>query len=240
VAAVVDVALVSSAARAADVCIVVDCIRASTVIAHALAGGYRRVICASELEQARAVASRIDGSVLGGERDGRRIAGFDLGNSPAEYRRARGETLVLTTTNGTPAIVRSARLTQELLCGALVNLDAVAAAASAIGEDVLICCSGVDGRPALDDTFAAGRYVERLRQLDSGARLTDAAEIALRVGSSLGSPLEALRASTSARKLMAAGFGDDLDDCARVSSLQVVPRLVASSENGAQLESRPP
>ena len=96
----------------ADVAIVVDCIRATTTISHALDTGYASVTCVGEIDDAH--AERAEGVLLGGERHGVMIEGFDLGNSPAEYAVQRGERIVLTTTNGTRAL-RACHGAREIL-----------------------------------------------------------------------------------------------------------------------------
>ena len=88
--------------------IVIDVIRATSTICQALASGYERVLCAAEVEDARALRGELDGVTLGGERLGLRIDGFDLGNSPAEYLEPRSPVLAMSTTNGTRAIVTAA------------------------------------------------------------------------------------------------------------------------------------
>ncbi len=231
----VDVSLMPFAPAPADVSVVVDCVRATTVVAHALAAGYRRVVCVAEIEHARVIAAATEDSVLGGERDAVRIDGFQLGNSPAEYDTAQGETLVLCTTNGTRAVIASAPQSGTLFCGALVNLEAVANAVAGAARRVVICCAGVEGRPALDDAYTAGRYVQRLIELQPEREPTDAAAIALSTAERFPTARAALEASSSARRLRAAGLGADLEACAHVSALDVVPALVARGRNRVEL-----
>src|SRR5262245_17681938 len=94
--------LAEPAALAAKTVVVIDVLRATTTIVHALAAGAREVVPCLEVEEARQVAARLGKvAVLRGERGGVAIAGFDVGNSPAEYTRERvgGKTVVFTTTN---------------------------------------------------------------------------------------------------------------------------------------------
>ena len=100
--------LVEPARLQDGIAVVIDALRASTTIVHALAAGCLSVRPCVEIAEAQALATTFPaGSVLlGGERGGRPIPGFDLGNSPAEYSAARcyGKTLILTTSHGTRAI----------------------------------------------------------------------------------------------------------------------------------------
>jgi 2-phosphosulfolactate phosphatase len=206
--------------------IVVDVLRATSSIAQALAGGYRRVLCCAEIDEARALRDEIPDSVLAGERWAGAIPGFDLGNSPRDFGAARAETLILTTTNGTRAIVAAAADCDEVLVGSLLNLDAVAAAARGRG-DVEIVCAGVDGRFTLDDAYCAGRIAELV-----GGERTDSAEAAVRIARSFASAEEGLRASRNLHEFV---VEHDLDWCARESVLDVVPRLATMHGPAAEI-----
>src|SRR5437764_14988874 len=138
----VHVAFTPAEEAAAPVGIVVDVLRATSTIAQALASGYRRVLCCAEVEQARALRSSIPDSLVGGERNAVRIEGFDAGASPREFLEPRADTLILSTTNGTRAIVAAAATCGEVVLGSLLNLEAVAARARGRGEDIVILCAG--------------------------------------------------------------------------------------------------
>ncbi|HKB20953.1 MAG TPA: 2-phosphosulfolactate phosphatase, partial [Gaiellaceae bacterium] len=143
--------------------VVVDVMRATSTIAQALASGYERVLCCAEIDQARALREELgDEAVLGGERDAVRIVGFDLGASPRDYLEPRGETVILTTTNGTRTILAAVENAEHVLLGSLLNLDAVANAADQPGDDVTVVCAGYRGAFAIDDAYCAGRIAALL------------------------------------------------------------------------------
>ena len=156
------VAFTPDESAAAPTGVVIDVIRATSTICQALASGYERVLCAAEVEDARALASG-GGVTLGGERLGVRIDGFDLGNSPREYLEVRTPTLAISTTNGTRAIVTAAERCERVLIASLLNLAAVTDAARSHGDDVAIFCAGVKGAFALDDSYVAGRIADPAR-----------------------------------------------------------------------------
>src|SRR2546421_7064475 len=142
----IDVAFTPAEARPAHVAIVVDVMRATSTVAQALASGYRRVLCCGEIEDARALRQALgDEAVVGGERNAVVIEGFELGASPREYLEPRAETAILTTTNGTRSVVAAAASAEVVLLGSLLNLDAVAAAARAPGDDITGVCAGYQG-----------------------------------------------------------------------------------------------
>ncbi|HEY3765660.1 MAG TPA: 2-phosphosulfolactate phosphatase [Gaiellales bacterium] len=216
----------------AAVAIVIDVLRATTTIAHALAQGYPRVLACAGLDHARDLAGRLgDGTVLAGERECVRPDGFDLGNSPREFAAGEplGQTLVLTTTNGTRAVVAAAARADTVLIGSIANLTACAAAAARLARQtkgvVLVQCAGVAGEFALDDAYTAGRFVSELRVWLAEWEATDAAQAAEAIAAAFPSAAEGLGASRSARNLRAADLADDVRYCARESVLDVVPAV---------------
>jgi 2-phosphosulfolactate phosphatase len=156
----VAVAFTPEQALPAELGIVVDVLRATSTIAQALASGYKRVLCCAEIDEARMLRSEISDSLVGGERSAVQVEGFDAGASPREFLERRAETLILSTTNGTRAILETARRCESVVLGSLLNLEAVAGAAKA--KDVTVVCAGFKGSFALDDAYCAGRIVQLL------------------------------------------------------------------------------
>lgn len=212
----IDVAFTRAGVRDAGVAVVIDVLRATSTVAQALAGGYRAVLCADSIELAETL--RAPGRVLAGERRCVPPPGFDLGNSPQDVTAARGEELVLATTNGAPAVVAAARHAPVVLLGCLLNFDALLAALPA--GDLQVVCSGTDGAVAVEDVYVAGRICARV----SGPR-TDAARVAEAVALAYSTALDALVAGAGGRALVAAGLEADIAFCAQESLLDVVPRV---------------
>ena len=214
----VHVAFSPPEASAAPIGIVVDVVRATSSIAQALAAGYERVLCCREIEEARAFRAELGAdAVVGGERNGVVIDGFDVGASPREFAGTpRAPTLVLSTTNGTAAILAAAARCETVLLGSLLNLRAVSAAARTSGDDIAIVCAGFKGAFALDDAYCAGRIVSEL-----GGERTDAALAAERLGAAFPTALDGLNARTYGPP----GLEADIAYCAREDLLDTVPRL---------------
>jgi 2-phosphosulfolactate phosphatase len=223
----IDVAFTPAEVRPAHVAVVVDVMRATSVIAQALASGYTRVLCCREIEEARALRAELgDTAVVGGERNAQRIEGFDLGASPLEYVVPRAETAILTTTNGTGTILTAASNAEAVILGALLNLDAVVAVAREPDEDVMVVCAGFQGAFAIDDAYTAGRIVELLE----GER-TDAAVAAAAIARAYPSAWEGVNARTYGPP----GLEDDLRWCTQESTLSIVPRLGRLVGNAAEI-----
>ena len=146
--------------------IVVDVLRATTSIITALHGGAIKVVPTVDAGDAVALASRLGmrECVLGGERGGVKISGFELGNSPEEYlsRAVRGKTVIVSTSNGTGAL-HSVRSAENVFIGAMINRTSAAKAAAAESKDILIVCAGTDGQPSADDLCTAGAIIDAVR-----------------------------------------------------------------------------
>ena len=214
----VHVAFTPEEEAAARIGIVVDVIRATSSIAQALASGYERVLCCAEIAEAQALRAELgEEAVVGGERNAVVVEGFDVGASPREFAQApKARTLILTTTNGTRAILTAASRCEIVLLGSLLNLSALTRAVRATGGDVAILCSGFKGAFALDDAYCAGRIVEALE----GER-SDAAIGAGVIARAWPDPLAGLNARTYGPP----GLEADIEFCAQVDLLEVVPRF---------------
>jgi 2-phosphosulfolactate phosphatase len=212
----VHVAFTPQDEAAAPLGIVVDVLRATSSIAQALSAGYRRVLCCGEIDDARHLREETEGSVVGGERNAVRIEGFDVGASPREFLEPRADALILSTTNGTQAILTAASRCDEVVLGSLLNLRAVAERARELAVDTAIFCAGFKGAFALDDAYCAGRIVALL-----GADRSDAAVAAELVAASFPDAHQALLARTYGPP----GLDEDILFCSRESVLPVVPRF---------------
>lgn len=190
-----------------ETAVVVDVLRASTTIAIALHGGASRVVPVETPEDAREVGQRFEDPVLVGERDRGQLEGF-VDNSPARVRELdlAGRPVVLTTTNGTQALLAS-QDAGRVLVGCMANASALREAVA--GEDVALVAAGWRGEPAEDDDACCAYLAELLR----GGDPDEAAA------------LEELEASTSAVELRKHGKGDDVDLCLAVDRFPVVPEL---------------
>jgi len=215
----------------APVGIVVDVLRATSTICQALASGYGRVLCCAEVDEARELAETEGPAKLAGERRLEHIEGFDFGNSPRELEgEPAAGTLILTTTNGTRLLVAAAERFERVYVGSLLNLEAVATAARASGQDVAVLCAGVLGELALDDAYCAGRIAEAL-----GGDRTDSATAAIRLAQTFADAGEGLGASRSAWNLRRNGLAADVEWCARENALDVVPRFVRTVGAAAEV-----
>ncbi len=220
--------LVPAGALSNALAVVIDVLRATTTIVHALAAGCKAVLPCAEVEEARTLAGgmRVGRVLLGGERGGAPLPGFDLGNSPGEYtsKLCRGNTLVMTTTNGTRALLRAAEAPRTILA-AFVNYSAVCEQLRQEVRPVHIICAGTEGSVSLEDTLLAGALVDNLCEA-AEVRLNDAARLAWDGFENHGRILlGALEVSQGGAILRRLGYDDDIRAAADVDRFALVPEL---------------
>ncbi len=142
--------------------VVVDILRATSCMTTAFAYGIDTIAPFAKLEHC--LAMKVNGFYTAGERDGKKVDGFDLGNSPFEYQdpKLKGAKIAFTTTNGTQAIVKSLGAS-EIIIGSFLNLTAVANHLKTLPQNILVVCAGWKGKFNLEDTLFAGALVEKLK-----------------------------------------------------------------------------
>jgi 2-phosphosulfolactate phosphatase len=208
--------------------IVIDVLRASTTIVHALAAGCTAVLPVVEVEEARALAGRMRAGkvILGGERGGKPIPGFDVGNSPREYTPevCRAAAAVLSTTNGTRVLCQAAEADRVLVAG-FVNFSAICEQIAAEARSIHLLCAGTKGEVALEDVLLAGALVEAVFP-DVDFELDDAARVAWDCFLQHRSCLEAaVLYGRSGAQLMSLGYDQDIHDALRIDRFLIAPEL---------------
>lgn len=208
--------------------VMIDVLRASSTTVTALANGCRGFIPILSPDQAKKKAQQFEkeGVLLGGEREGTKIAGFDLSNSPREYKKeaVKDKTIIFSTTNGvkTLEMVKSA---YEIIIGSFLNLQAVCDYCTNYKGDILIICAGRESKFSLEDTACAGMIINFLRDVfpiarqEADANLT-AQLIYEKFGNNI---LEILRTSQHGRYLESIGLGEDLKFCSQLDFFHIVP-----------------
>ena len=205
--------------------IVIDVIRASTTIVTAFQNGCRSILPVADPAEAKAAKVAEPAAILAGERGGKRIPGFDLGNSPREFTReaVAGRDVILCTSNGTKTL-RAVGSGTAVAIGALMNRGAVADWLVARGEDCLIVCSGYEGIFSLEDAVCAGGIVERAVGRSGPLTLGDGARACRLLWREYATDLPRLLHEAGwGRRILAIGLGRDLDICAQLDVADVVP-----------------
>jgi 2-phosphosulfolactate phosphatase len=216
--------------------IVLDVLRASSTITVALNNGAREIIPVASIESAVKISGSLFGEVTlrGGERNGKAIEGFNLGNSPLEYSETavRGKSIIYCTTNGSVAMAKS-RYARTLAVGSFINLTATTDFIRVENKDFLFICAGRAnsiGNFSMEDAVCAGMMIQNLLKAESlEVELSDSAKAAHALSKSFGrSILKMLKTSEHGKYLIEIGFAEDLKICARLDSVPVLPILTGT------------
>ena len=222
--------------------VVIDVLRASSTIVQAYESGVERIIPVDGVEEATRLLSTLDRdkALLCGEQEGMKVDGFDLGNSPLEYTGTAvgSKTLVISTTNGTTAMVKAAA-SDEIAVGCFLNLKAVIAhLVSAEPERVSILCAGTNGLLSLEDFVCAGLMVDGLLEAyPNELTLNDAAVAARLLAASMTDIPKVISQSSHGQYLRDLGFENDLDFCSRLDLYSSVPTVVDGRIKGREQSS---
>ncbi len=224
-----------------DAWLVVDILRATTVITTFFECGGRRLMPVDSVERAWTLKKQVADRWLMGERDALLIDGFDWGNSPLGLKEAglaSKPAAVMTTSNGTHALLVAHRHAVPVYAACARNAEAAVQAACEQGSRIGILSAGRHRRAALDDTACCGALVERALAIDATAELSDGARMALMVWQRYRGDLrQALSESEHGRYLQNnLGLNDDLAFCAELDVSRYVARLSDGAEGPEFLE----
>jgi 2-phosphosulfolactate phosphatase len=211
-----------------SVVVVIDVVRATTTMVEALAHGAKAIYPTASTEEAVKLATSLgrEDTLLCGERKGAKVEGFDLGNSPQEFTgpMISGKRLVMSTTNGTRALVAGGEGERLIAC-AFTNLGAVADMLRD-ATSVAVLCAGREDRFSLEDALCAGFLIARIQSAQGTAPvLNDASRAALALADSLQPDLAFLSETAAGRALIEIGLGDDLAVCAQIDRHAIVPEM---------------
>ena len=229
-----------------DVAVVIDVLRATSVMTTALANGAAKFITCQQIDEARELAKQfVEPPLLCGERHCKPINGFDLGNSPSEYPQAivSDRTLVLTTTNGTLAIAAAAAA-KQMIVSSFLNLAATIEFLRN-ADSIHLVCAGTNGQITAEDVLLAGAIVEGLCNLGPVDFDDDAILAQELYRSWFGKELptseslaKRLALTQGGRNLVNVGYAADLNRCAAINSIAVVPQRVSNSPNTFALKAK--
>ncbi|MBL7862091.1 MAG: 2-phosphosulfolactate phosphatase [Cyclobacteriaceae bacterium] len=204
--------------------VVVDILRATSCMVTAFANGAERIVPFANQEECLQMKNR--GYITSGERDGKKVEGFDKGNSPFEYMgtQVAGKKIAFTTTNGTQAIEKS-KSAKEIIIGSFLNLSSIVKYVLFSHNNILVVCAGWKGKVNLEDSLFAGALVERLKNYiepDCDAPL--AAQHLYNLAKS--DMVEFLRHSSHVKRLQRLGIQKDIEFCLTPDQYNVIPKLV--------------
>ena len=206
-----------------DIVVVIDVLRATSVICTAFHYGVKKIIPISSIEEASIYLKK--GFHVAAERKGEIVNGFKLGNSPLTYMNGdlEGQTLVITTTNGTKAI-KTARDCKHLLIGSFLNLDALTNYLLQMNKNVLLLASGWQGKFCLEDTICAGAICDQLLKTNKFVSVNDTTVASKYLFQSAQSNYFGyLKASSHRKRLKKLKLNEDIKYCLTPNLTDVIP-----------------
>lgn len=208
--------------------VVIDVLRATTTITKALSAGAAAVRPVTTKQEVDSQTARADTATYlrAGERNGEKIEGYDLGNSPLEYtnQTVAGRTIILTTTNGTRAL-STTDAAEEVIVASMLNAFRVAQHIAERRQKTVLLCAGRYNRPALEDSLCAGLIMDHIHEIGLTPVKTDAAHLVEGYYTQAGDDLEtAVEASGSVQRLRSIGHERDVSYCLQQDTLPLLPR----------------
>ena len=203
--------------------VVIDVLRATSVMVTALANGAEKIIPVKTTEEVFRIAEKHEGDIKAGERYADKVPGFDTGNSPLWFSKeaVQGKVIVMSTTNGTNALLK-AKGAKEVIIGSFLNLKAVINYLDQNTNDIVLLCSGTNGEFSLDDALCAGAFIKALASWKN-YRMTDIATAHLKLFNEEPNLHSALANCRHYNILKNKGLQKDLDYCLSLNVLDVVP-----------------
>lgn len=206
------------------VAVVIDVLRATSVMVTALNNGCDKVIPVISVEEARdIVKENRDKYILGGERKALKIEGFDFSNSPLDYTKenVKGKTLVMTTSNGTKAI-KNCEEADHILIASMINGEAVCNKLLQLNKDVVFVNSGTDGQFSMDDFITSGYIIELLKN-KTNVELTDIAKTSNYIYNNNKDIFSFVKEAKHYERLLSLGLDEDLKYCLSKDIISIVP-----------------
>lgn len=212
--------------------LLIDVLRASTTICSAIFNGAKEILPCENIEKAMQLYSNLskDIRLLAGEVDGMKLEGFDLGNSPLEYKSeiVEGKSIVFTSTNGSLTFLKAKYAKLKIItCFSNLNTVLNFLYSQNIYDDfssINIICSGNKGKFSYEDTTCAGAYVHFLSKKFENLELTDSALMAKNLYNLHSFELKSfLKTRDHSKYLASINMADDLDVAFNIDIFPVIP-----------------
>ncbi len=222
---------------------VIDVLRASSTMITALNNGAKAVIPVADMDMAGKISQGMDSPqyLLCGEKDGEKIEGYHLGNSPLEYTRetVRDKTIIINTTNGTKA-VKKATPAEQVVIGCFLNLERTVHFLEKTPYPVVLVCAGWRGKLSLEDLLCGGQIIHELNGGQLSEEAPDAVKMAFECYQKYGDDVEAaVQSSDHARRLKGKIDPQDIVHCCTLNKMDILPALndgIISDFNGKEKE----
>ncbi|MCK4667138.1 2-phosphosulfolactate phosphatase [Candidatus Dependentiae bacterium] len=213
-----------------DLVIVIDILRATSTIPVMLSRNVKKIIPVIEIKEVFNLKKIINkNSILCGERDGKKIEGFDYGNSPLEFENAdiEGKTVIMSSTNGTPTTIKAAELSEDVVFGSFINFRKLIDFIKGISfHKLLLLTSGTQGEFSLEDSVFAGLIVKTLVNIFPDIKLSDSCFSSMIHYEFFQDDIRGMMNITKNGRILRSIHHDpDLDFCAELNTYSIIPVL---------------
>jgi len=206
-----------------SVVVITDVLRATSAICTAFENGADKIIPVASLDEAKAYKQK--GYLVGAERNGLPVDGFDFGNSPFHYMgdHVKGKTIVLTTTNGTQAIEVS-KNAYKIVIGSFLNISSLCDFLIKENRSILLLCSGWKNKFNLEDAVFAGAVTDEISNRSENYDFGDAC-LALKYLSQMAkkNPNKFLSHSSHKERLAKLNLKEDVRYCLTPDQTKIIP-----------------
>ena len=205
------------------ICVVIDVLRATSVMITALHNGAEKIFPFKDIKTIQERCENLKNIIKCGERNALKIDGFDLGNSPLEFTKEKvfGKDIYMSTTNGTKAVENSLSAEKIIICSFL-NIKSVSEKLLEYKKDCVIVCAGTNGKFSLDDTLCAGFIIKEM-QKHTEIQMNDVLLAAVRISESHENIRDILKGSTHYERLLSLGFEKDMEHIFSLNKYSIVP-----------------
>lgn len=207
------------------VVVVIDMLRATSVITTAIMNGCKKVIPLLTVEEAFELKKKLkEECILGGERKAVKIEGFNFSNSPLEYSEEviSGKALIITTTNGTRTLTYCSQAS-HILIGCMLNANAIARELVKLNKDVVIVNAGTNGQFSMDDYICTGFIINELSKITDKLDLTDIAKSSLKTYNDYPDVISYIKDARHYNVMMELGLEKDIQYCIQKNITEIVP-----------------
>ncbi|MBI2966726.1 MAG: 2-phosphosulfolactate phosphatase [Bacteroidetes bacterium] len=206
-----------------NVVVIIDILRATSAICTALEYGAEKIIPVPTIEEAQKYKEQ--GYLVGAERDGSPVPGFDFGNSPFHYMtdKIKGKAVILTTTNGTLAI-EAAKKAYKVVIGSFLNYSSLCRYLAEQKKNVLLLCAGWKNKYNLEDSLFAGAVTHELSKNSFFSHISDAAlSVKYLYQAARKDPYKFLRNASHRKRFARLNLKDDIKYCLQIDKTGTIP-----------------
>jgi len=203
--------------------VVVDILRATTIITTMFQNGLSKLIPVKTLDEAKELKKQ--GLLVAAERNGQKVDFADFDNSPFSFTTDSigGKTIVYSSTNGTNTI-NLVKDSDEVIIASFLNLTSVSNYLLHQGKDVLILCSGWMGDFCTEDFLFAGALSHKLTSSNKYQAESDSVKASIDLWNLANQDFaKYIKSISQYKRLCNFGFKNIVEYCFKIDTTKLIP-----------------